>query len=187
MILIRLFLDRYLDDANTFNIDRQFLIGRCLLVSPNLQSGATTVNVYFPSDRWYEFPSGVAVTQVGQFVRLNAPLSKINVHLRGGYIVPMQIPGPNLMIGRTNPFTLLVAQSASGNAAGQLFWDDGDSIGNTFTNPCALVHCSSCCIDSIETKNYNYLEFTLENAVSQCRLIGSSMAHLSCPYYCRIP
>ena len=41
----------------------------------------------------------------------------------------MQIPGENLMIGRGNPFQLLVALSSSGNANGNLYWDDGDSIG----------------------------------------------------------
>jgi hypothetical protein len=41
----------------------------------------------------------------------------------------MQIPGDNLVLGRGNPFTLLVALSQSGNASGNLFWDDGDSIG----------------------------------------------------------
>ncbi len=66
---------------------------------------------------------------VGVFTDLDAPLEKINVHVRGGSIIPMQIPGSNLMIGRRNPFTLLVAQSAFGNATGNLFWDDGDSIG----------------------------------------------------------
>ena len=66
---------------------------------------------------------------VGAFVELNAPLSKLNVHLRGGFIIPMQIPGPNLIIGRGNPFNLIVAQSQYGNASGNLFWDDGDSIG----------------------------------------------------------
>jgi alpha-glucosidase (family GH31 glycosyl hydrolase) len=60
---------------------------------------------------------------------LDAPLSKINLHVRGGFIIPMQIPGDNLIIGRDNPFTLLVAQSQWGNASGNLFWDDGDSIG----------------------------------------------------------
>jgi alpha-glucosidase (family GH31 glycosyl hydrolase) len=60
---------------------------------------------------------------------LNTPLSKINVHVRGGFIIPMQIPGANLILGRENPFTLLVAPSQSGNATGNLFWDDGDSIG----------------------------------------------------------
>ncbi len=86
------------------------------------------VHAYIPQDVWYEFPSGVKVKVVGTFTDLDAPLEKINVHVRGGFIIPMQIPGDNLMLGRGNPFTLLVAQSTSGNATGTLFWDDGDSI-----------------------------------------------------------
>lgn len=66
---------------------------------------------------------------VGQFVTLNAPLSKLNLHVRGGFILPMQTPGANLILGRGNPFSLLVAPSQFGNASGSLFWDDGDTIG----------------------------------------------------------
>jgi alpha-glucosidase (family GH31 glycosyl hydrolase) len=66
---------------------------------------------------------------VGQFVDLNTPIEKINVHVRGGFIIPLQIPGPNLILGRGNPFQLLVALSQSGNAGGNLYWDDGDTIG----------------------------------------------------------
>ena len=65
----------------------------------------------------------------GEFIDLSAPLSKINLHLRGGFIIPMQTPGPNLILGRTNPFMLLVASSKDGTANGTLYWDDGDSIG----------------------------------------------------------
>jgi alpha-glucosidase (family GH31 glycosyl hydrolase) len=65
----------------------------------------------------------------GGFVDLPAPLTKINVHVRGGFIIPMQAPGANLILGRENPFTLLVALSASGNASGNLYWDDGESLG----------------------------------------------------------
>jgi len=71
----------------------------------------------------------VQVTTVGQFVDLDAPIEKINVHVRGGFIIPMQTPGANLILGRGNPFQLLVALSSSGNASGNLYWDDGDSIG----------------------------------------------------------
>ncbi len=78
---------------------------------------------------WYDFSSGVQLITVGQFVNLTTPIQKINVHVRGGFIIPMQTPGPNLILGRGNPFQLLVALSASGNASGTLFWDDGDSIG----------------------------------------------------------
>ena len=66
-------------------------------------------------------------------------MDKINVHIRGGFIIPMQIPGDNLMLSRGNPFTLIVALSSFGNTTGSLFWDDGDSI---------------------ETKIYNYFEFS---------------------------
>ncbi len=41
----------------------------------------------------------------------------------------MQIPGANLILGRGNPFQLLVALSQSGGASGNLFWDDGDALG----------------------------------------------------------
>lgn len=134
----------YPNDKKTFNIDKQFLVGRALLVSPNLVSGSTTIDAYFPSDVWYEFPSGVRMEGNGSaFVTLDAPLSKLNVHLRGGFIIPMIIPGANLIVGRGNPFNLIVASSQYQNASGSLFWDDGDSI------------------DSIEKENYNYLEFQL--------------------------
>lgn len=46
----------------------------------------------------------------------------------------MKIPGENLIMGRANPFTLLVAPSDSGTANGSLFWDDGDSIDITSYN-----------------------------------------------------
>jgi alpha-glucosidase (family GH31 glycosyl hydrolase) len=74
------------------------------------------------------------------FVNLTAPIQKINVHVRGGYIIPMQIPGPSLIIGRGNPFQLLVALSSSGTASGSLYWDDGDSIG-MFSISCLTMNC----------------------------------------------
>ncbi|UJR37339.1 hypothetical protein I4U23_030047 [Adineta vaga] len=138
----------YLNDGDTYSIDQQFLIGRALLVSPNLVSQLTTIDVYIPRDVWYEFPSGAAVKTVGQFISLNAPLSKINIHVRGGFIIPMQTPGANLILGRGNPFSLLVAPSQFGNASGNLFWDDGDSL------------------DPIGTNIYNYFEFLLSTSNS---------------------
>jgi alpha-glucosidase (family GH31 glycosyl hydrolase) len=112
------------------------------------------------------------LTTVGQFVDLNTPIQKINVHVRGGYIIPMQIPGPNLILGRGNPFQLIVALSQSGNASGNLYWDDGDSIGmfhlllffDSFITTFLFRN-----LDSIETKTYNYFEFSLTSSVSQQR------------------
>ncbi|CAF4375855.1 unnamed protein product, partial [Rotaria sordida] len=112
----------YPNDEITYNIDRQFLVGPAILVSPNLVSNSSTVHAYVPQDVWYEFSSGIQITTVGQYVDFDTPIQKINVHIRGGFIIPMQIPGPDLVIGRGNPFVLLVALSQSGNASGSLFW-----------------------------------------------------------------
>ncbi len=98
---------------------------------------------------------------------MDAPIQKINVHVRGGFIIPMQTPGPNLILGRANPFQLLVALSASGNASGNLFWDDGDSIGMYSSISIllsSLLFLNN--LDPIGTKSYNYLEFTLTSTVS---------------------
>ncbi len=100
---------------------------------------------------------------------MDTPIQKINVHVRGGFIIPMQTPGPNLILGRGNPFQLLVALASSGNASGNLFWDDGDSVG-MFSSTLILVFCVSSALDNLDpfgTKAYNYLEFTLTSTVSQ--------------------
>ena len=127
------------------------------------------VNAYFPQDTWYDFSLGARVPTVGQYVNLSTPIQKINVHVRGGFIIPMQIPGANLILGRGNPFELLVALSSSNSASGNLFWDDGDSIGMfssifIFSLACNVLF--SVIVDSIETKMYNYFEFSVTSGVS---------------------
>jgi alpha-glucosidase (family GH31 glycosyl hydrolase) len=50
------------------------------------------IEAYFPNATWYDFYSGSEIKKVNSFSILSAPLSKINVHLRGGYIIPLQVP-----------------------------------------------------------------------------------------------
>ncbi len=109
------------------------------------------------------------MTTVGQFVDLTAPMQKINVHVRGGYIIPMQVPGPNLILGRANPFTLLVVPSESGVANGNLYWDDGDSVGMFFIlySFIKYIFIIIYCSDPIQTKIYNYFEISLKTLVSK--------------------
>ncbi len=126
------------------------------------------VHAYIPQDVWYDFSTGIQVRTVGQFVDLDAPIQKINVHVRGGYIIPMQTPGPNLILGRGNPFELLVALSSTGNATGNLYWDDGDSIGmfSSISIRLSSIAFLPNTLDPIGTNAYNFLEFTLPSAVS---------------------
>ncbi len=53
-------------DPITLSIDKQFLLGPSLLVSPVLEEGATTVQAYFPKGRWYDFYTGAARNGCGR-------------------------------------------------------------------------------------------------------------------------
>eukprot|EP00052_Salpingoeca_macrocollata_P028710 m.281612 g.281612 ORF g.281612 m.281612 type:complete len:898 (+) comp22892_c0_seq3:862-3555(+) len=118
-------------DKTTLSIDTQFMWGRALLITPVLTAGATTVKGYFPAGVWYDFYSGKAMqAEQGQWVELDAPLEKINLHLRAGTIVPMQAPATTTYAARQNPFELRVALDpacGTGSTTGSLYNDDGDS------------------------------------------------------------
>ncbi len=59
---------------------------------------------------------------------MNAPLNFINLHVRGGYIIPTQEPANNTFYSRQNPIGLVVALNDNLEADGELFYDDGDSL-----------------------------------------------------------
>jgi hypothetical protein len=78
----------------------------------------------------------------------------------------MQIPGPNIILGRGNPFQILVALSSTGDASGNLYWDDGDAIGILFPFNNKLFIFRLYNLDSIDKKLYNYFELSAINSVS---------------------
>ncbi|XP_074081090.1 LOW QUALITY PROTEIN: lysosomal alpha-glucosidase-like [Macrotis lagotis] len=133
-------------DRNTWTLDRQFLWGEVLLITPVLEAGKTEVNGYFPAGTWYPLlevpmeplndlsPSSSTlhdsvIHSKGQWFTLSAPLEVINIHLRAGYILPLQDPGLTTTESRNKPMTLIVALTPSGMAQGELFWDDGETLG----------------------------------------------------------
>ncbi|XP_026107773.1 sucrase-isomaltase, intestinal-like [Carassius auratus] len=64
---------------------------------------------------------------------MDTPLTKINLHVRAGHILPWQKPENNTHYSRLNPLGLIVALNDEGVAYGSLFWDDGEGI-NTVQN-----------------------------------------------------
>lgn len=116
-------------DQNTWTIDRQFLWGDALLITPVLEQGKTEVNGYFPVGAWYALQTGVQIQSKGQWINLPAPMNTINVHVRGGHILPTQTPGMTTEETRRNSLTLVIPLTPEGFARGDLFWDDGDSLG----------------------------------------------------------
>ncbi|CAL8305811.1 unnamed protein product [Merluccius merluccius] len=115
-------------DPNCQTIDRQFLWGPSLLISPVLEQGAVELAAYLPPGTWYSLDDGQPFYSKGQYLLLPAPLDTINVHVREGHIIPQQEPALTTSASRSNPFLLTVALSSRGWAQGDLFWDDGDSL-----------------------------------------------------------
>ncbi|KFQ99838.1 Lysosomal alpha-glucosidase, partial [Nipponia nippon] len=115
-------------DVATLGLDRQFLWGRSLLVTPVLEPGVDSVTGYVPRGVWYDFYTGSSVNSSGEMLKMLAPLEHLNLHVREGAILPTQKPGTTSEATRGNPLHLIVALSSSGTAWGDLFWDDGESL-----------------------------------------------------------
>ncbi|KAG7264694.1 hypothetical protein CRUP_006221 [Coryphaenoides rupestris] len=62
-----------------------------------------------------------------QHVDMYLPADKLGLHIRGGAVLPTQRPAVTTTYSRRNPMGLIVALDDSLQAAGELFWDDGDS------------------------------------------------------------
>uniref|UniRef100_A0A8C3KGT3 P-type domain-containing protein n=1 Tax=Calidris pygmaea TaxID=425635 RepID=A0A8C3KGT3_9CHAR len=152
-------------DVTTLELDRQFLWGRSLLVTPVLEPGVDSVTGYVPRGVWYDFytvrststlgqglaPShpclsppaqGSSVNSSGEMLKMSAPLEHLNLHVREGAILPTQV-STHPEATRRNPLRIMVALSQSGTAWGDLFWDDGESL------------------DTFERGSYSYLVFNV--------------------------
>nr|XP_056710819.1 lysosomal alpha-glucosidase [Euleptes europaea] len=116
------------EDPNTWNIDRQLMWGAALLITPVLEAGKTKVSGYFPLGTWYNPMAGSTIHSKGQWILLPAPLDTINVHIRAGYILPLQEPALTTTESRKKGMTLVVALTPEGVARGDLFWDDGEGL-----------------------------------------------------------
>lgn len=126
--VVRPLLHEFVSDRVTWDIDDQFLLGPAFLVSPVLVPNARNVTAYFPRARWYDYYTGVDIKARGEWKVLPAPLDHINLHVRGGYILPWQEPAQNTHLSRQKFLGFKVALNDNKTAEGWLFWDDGQSI-----------------------------------------------------------
>jgi alpha-glucosidase (family GH31 glycosyl hydrolase) len=143
-------------DPLTFDLHTQFLVGSAVMISPVTSQGATRKNVYFPKGRWFDwYNQSVATEKGGQTLNLPAPVDHVPIHVRGGYIVPMQEPGMTTTASRRNPFSLLVALDGSGSAGGDVYLDDGESL---------------------DMSNYTFVEFSCSKSSLTSSVSGTGWA-----------
>uniref|UniRef100_M4AS73 Maltase n=1 Tax=Xiphophorus maculatus TaxID=8083 RepID=M4AS73_XIPMA len=128
--VVRPVLHEFVKDKATWDIHKQFLWGPALLITPALDPGVTVVEGYLPDARWYDYHTARDVGKRATKLSMDTPLEHINLHVRGGYILPWQKPENNTFYSRKNPMGLIVALSDSGTAEGSVFWDDGEGIGD---------------------------------------------------------
>lgn len=85
-----------------------------------------------PRGVWYSLYTADSAFSIGKNYTFPAPLNTIPLFVRGGCVLPVQEPSLTTTLSREKPFSLLVALDEQENAKGELYWDDGDSLGIVF-------------------------------------------------------
>jgi len=118
------------DEPELFGVDRQFMVGRNILVTPVLTPNMSTVDGILPGQGrviwrdWYTHD--VVNASIGTNTTLSAPLGHINVHIRDGSALLLHDkPAYTVEETKEGPFSLLVSLSGSGSAFGSAYIDDG--------------------------------------------------------------
>ncbi|KAG3160530.1 hypothetical protein PI124_g7614 [Phytophthora idaei] len=173
------------DDKNARYIEHQYLLGPALMVSPVVHEGTISTEVYFPDANWYDAHSGKLALDPAagdsRRVSLLTPLPKLQVHLRGGYIIPTQKSLTTTALSRRGAFTLLAALETSQNntsAFGELYVDDGDSLSAVEDHRYSLMHFGVLqnSSDTVEFKNsikfHGYAGPEMQADIKEIRVYG---------------
>jgi alpha-glucosidase len=116
----------YPDDARTYLIEDEYLVGRDLLVAPVVTEAVVKRRVYFPAgDRWVDWWTGQTY-EGGKDADIDAPLDRLPLFARAGSVIPTQPVVQHTGEMATAPLSLAVVSGADG--AGSLYEDAGDGF-----------------------------------------------------------
>lgn len=81
----------YQNDAETWNLNGEFLVGENLLGAPVLEQGATKKMVYLPEGTWYDFET-CRKYEGGNYYLVDAPLDTCPMFVKAGAVIPTYEP-----------------------------------------------------------------------------------------------
>lgn len=114
------------DDPKTHDLRTQLLFGEAIMVSPvvapmyyqanstPIENAAKTRDVYLPKGVWIDFWTGQSHTG-GKTITVEAPLSRIPIHVRAGSVIPVAAPMQYASEREDMEITLLVYPGADGD------------------------------------------------------------------------
>jgi mannosyl-oligosaccharide alpha-1,3-glucosidase len=118
-------------DDKGFGLDDQYYIGDSgLLAKPVTKEGATSVDIYIADDeKYYDYFDFSIVSGAGKTHSRPTPLERIPLLMQGGHVIPRKDrPRRSSGLMRWDPYTLVVVLDRKGNAAGELYFDDGNTF-----------------------------------------------------------
>jgi alpha-glucosidase len=121
----------YPQDAKTYLVDDQYLVGKDLLVAPVVREGARRRSVYFPSgDDWRDWATG-EIYKGGSSAEISAPLEKLPLFARVGAVLPTQavIQHTGEMVNAPVTLTVVAGIAPDETEIATLFQDAGDGYG----------------------------------------------------------
>jgi alpha-glucosidase len=124
---LRPLLFHYPEDARTYDLSDQALLGPDLLLAPVLRPGLDARAVYFPEGRWTDLRDGASYLGPASSL-VPAPLDQgIPLFARSGSIVPLGPVVESTRDYRLDPLELRVFPAAD-RAYGELYEDDGETL-----------------------------------------------------------
>ena len=116
----------FLHDPKARDTDDAYLLGEALLVAPVCEPGITSRQVYLPEGSWIDWYTDERYPG-GQVVTVDAPIDRIPVFGRGGYVVPTHEIAPRSTMGHYPELLVLHAfvPDQDGDFYSVLHEDDG--------------------------------------------------------------
>ncbi|KAK5054397.1 hypothetical protein LTR84_001287 [Exophiala bonariae] len=156
-------------DPSLAAADRQFFLGPSILVTPVLTQGATSVDGVFPGlfegmEVYYDWYNKSAIAAPAtKNTTIDAPLGHIPVYIRGGAILATQGMALTTRDARQGAWSVIVAPDVDGQAVGNLYLDDGESVAPNATKSVTLTSFGSGLLSVTVDGAYDGLDLPLAN------------------------